>query len=288
MSSRRARVTLAVPCLDAERWLADVLAGAARQTRPPDELLVVDDGSRDGTAELARRLGARVLAHGKNLGLAAARNTALAEARGDLLVFVDADAVPHCELVERLAAPLEGSPGATPAAASGGQVIELPRGGESDRWRRSFWRQTLGGDPLDDAPFVIGACSAFSRAALLEAGGFSAAFRTNGEDVEVSLRLRRLGRRLAYDPRAVVFHHRSDRLASLLSMVFRHQRDHVRALRLHGYPPATLLRRALVWGPISLGSSLKRHLSPPLAALSALGYGASLAGCLAGLAAPGP
>ena len=85
-------VTVVVPAYRATETLARALASArAQQPYPPAEILVVDDGSRDGTAALARECGATVLVHEHNRGLAAARNTAVAAATQPWLAFLDAD-----------------------------------------------------------------------------------------------------------------------------------------------------------------------------------------------------
>lgn len=274
-----ASISLIVPCYNDADTLGAVLAGARRQTLAPQELLVVDDGSSDEPARVARRHGALVERHSSNLGLAAARNTGLARAVGDVVVFVDADAVPHPDLVRRLAAGYE-----DPSLAGvGGQILEVGAAEAVDRWRAAFWRQTQGELALPDAPFVVGACCSLRRAAALEAGGFASGFRTNGEDVDLSVRLRVAGLRLAYDPLALVFHLRRDTLQSLLSMVYRHSRDHLLALRNGGEPVFPVVKNALRWGPVSVLSSLRRHGSPALTSLSVLCHGASLAGCAAGV-----
>jgi len=277
-------ISLIVPCYNDAHTLGAVLAGARRQILPPDEVMVVDDGSDDDTAAVARRAGARLERHEQNLGLAAARNTGLSRATGDVVVFVDADAVPHPDLVRRLTAGYE-----DPClAAVGGQVLEVGAAGAVDRWRAAFWRQTQGQQALESAPFVVGACCSLRRAAVQAAGGFDPGFCTNGEDVDSSVRLRRDGLRLAYDPRAVVFHARRDTLRSLLSMVYRHSRDHVLALRAGGEPVSPVLLNAARWGPVSLVSSLRRHSSPALSGLSILCHGASVVGCVVGLAGGSP
>jgi glycosyltransferase involved in cell wall biosynthesis len=75
---------------DGERFLAEAIDSAKAQTYPPLEVIVVDDGSRDGSAELATQLGARVLRCPRR-GVSAARNAGIAAARGDLIAFLDAD-----------------------------------------------------------------------------------------------------------------------------------------------------------------------------------------------------
>ncbi len=86
-----AEVSVVIPAYNREALLRRAVESARAQTRPPVEVIVVDDGSADGTAALAESLGARVIRHGSNRGAAAARNTGIAAARGDLIAFLDSD-----------------------------------------------------------------------------------------------------------------------------------------------------------------------------------------------------
>ena len=86
------RVSCIVPVYNGERFLPEALESILRQTRPPDEIIVVDDGSTDGTARIATALGAPVRwVRQENAGPAAARNLAIRLATGDFLAFLDAD-----------------------------------------------------------------------------------------------------------------------------------------------------------------------------------------------------
>jgi glycosyltransferase involved in cell wall biosynthesis len=84
-----------IPALDAERTLAEVLSALGAQNPPPREVIVVDDGSTDRTASIAESFGARVV-RGIGKGYAGgARNRGWDEASGDIVVFLDADAIPE-------------------------------------------------------------------------------------------------------------------------------------------------------------------------------------------------
>jgi GT2 family glycosyltransferase len=87
------RVSVIVPAHDAARWLDESLESALDQDGVALEVVVVDDGSTDATAAIAARHGGRVrcLRHDAPRGVAAARNTAIAAACGDVLAFLDAD-----------------------------------------------------------------------------------------------------------------------------------------------------------------------------------------------------
>jgi glycosyltransferase involved in cell wall biosynthesis len=84
-------VTVVIPCFNQARYLGDAVRSVRTQRYPSIECIVVDDGSTDGTAVLARTLGVCVIEQGVNGGVCAARNAGLAAARGELVVFLDAD-----------------------------------------------------------------------------------------------------------------------------------------------------------------------------------------------------
>lgn len=94
LARRRApRVSVIIPARNAEAFLAEALESVFAQTEPPAEIIVVDDGSTDATAEVARRQAARGvrLISQVGAGAAAARNAGVAAATGDWLAFLDAD-----------------------------------------------------------------------------------------------------------------------------------------------------------------------------------------------------
>jgi glycosyltransferase involved in cell wall biosynthesis len=85
-------VSVLIAAWNAERFIGDALDSALSQTRPPAEVIVVDDGSTDGTASVAGSYGPPVIVRmAPHRGISATRNDAMAQARGDLLAFLDAD-----------------------------------------------------------------------------------------------------------------------------------------------------------------------------------------------------
>lgn len=86
-------VSILIPCYNASRWVEQTLESALAQTWPNCEIIVVDDGSRDdsvGVVNTFKARGVRLITQ-SNRGASAARNRALAEARGDYIQFLDAD-----------------------------------------------------------------------------------------------------------------------------------------------------------------------------------------------------
>jgi glycosyltransferase involved in cell wall biosynthesis len=104
-------VTVVVPCHDAAPFIADTIRSVLGQTRPVDEILVVDDGSSDGSAGIAESFGEPVrVVRQPNRGECAARNRGVQEARGDIIAFLDADDLWHPEKIERQLARFDAQP----------------------------------------------------------------------------------------------------------------------------------------------------------------------------------
>src|SRR5882672_48880 len=90
------RFSVVIPAFNAKSTVADTVRAVISQPLACDtfECIVVDDGSRDGTAEAAERAGAMVVHLYKNQGPSAARNAGINRARGEWIAFTDADCVP--------------------------------------------------------------------------------------------------------------------------------------------------------------------------------------------------
>jgi glycosyltransferase involved in cell wall biosynthesis len=104
-------VSILIPAYNAENWIAYTLQSAVEQTWPRKEIIVVDDGSRDGTAEVARRFASRnvKVVSTDNQGLSAALNNAYRLCQGDYIQELDADDILATDKIEKqLAALREG------------------------------------------------------------------------------------------------------------------------------------------------------------------------------------
>jgi GT2 family glycosyltransferase len=216
------KVSLYVPCYNAEPYLAPVLEGIFAQTLRPDEVLVVDDGSKDRTVEIAARFPVTVIRHERNRGLAAARNTAFQQARNELVAALDSDCVPQPDWLERLAACLE----EPKIAAAGGKLIEAVQESIADRWRAAHVGQDRGDEPLRNPPLVFGNNILLRKSVVMKAGGYDERLATNGEDLDMSTRIGALGHDTYYDPGAVVHHLRRDTVGSILETYWRYRRDY--------------------------------------------------------------
>ena len=85
-------ISVVIPVYNCERYLAEAIESVLAQTHPPEDIIVIDDGSTDGSAKVVARFSPKVQYHWQsNAGAGAARNRGVAVARGNFLAFLDAD-----------------------------------------------------------------------------------------------------------------------------------------------------------------------------------------------------
>jgi GT2 family glycosyltransferase len=197
------RATVVIPTLDARELLAETLASLDRQTRAAD-VVVVDNGSTDGTAELVaeRFPRVRVVRNETNLGFGRAVNRVALELDVDALVLLNNDVVCDERFVERILAPLQ-NPGVAMVAGvllqRGAPELVDSAGIELDTTLRSWdawWNRPVAA--VGGASEPVGPCggaAAYRLDAFQAVGGFDDAFFAYWEDVDLALRLRLAGHR---------------------------------------------------------------------------------------------
>jgi glycosyltransferase involved in cell wall biosynthesis len=205
-ADRWPRVSVVVCTHNGERTLGQCLERAGELAYPDFELIVVDDGSSDGSADIALARGA-TLVQIEHRGLSFARNAGVARATGEIIAFLDDDAYPDSDWLRYVAASL----GPDSHAGTGGP--NLPP--EDDGWVADCVAAAPGG-PIHvlisdrEAEHVPGCNMAFRKSALEEIGGFDERFRVAGDDVDICWRLQESGRTLGFSAGAVVMHRRRD------------------------------------------------------------------------------
>ena len=201
-----ASVSVILPTFNGGDGLGHTINSLRRQTLAPREIIVVDDGSTDATRTIAERARAQglvdiVIAHGTRCGRSAAINAAARFASGDLLLTADADTEFDPTALARLAAAFD-----DPQVAGASCNIAISNESKSV-WTElqsveylmsiSAGRAVL--DVVDAIGCLSGACSMYRRDVFLRQGGLDVG---PGEDLEYSLRLRRLGYVIRFVPEA--------------------------------------------------------------------------------------
>lgn len=211
-------VTAYIPAYNVAEYLPATIQGLLAQTHPFDEVLVIDDGSRDNSAEVASRYPqVTLIRHAVNKGLAAARNTALRAARNELVASVDADVIADPSWIATLLPHLD-DPN---VVGAGGILVEGVQTTLADRWRRARMAQEWGQQYIRNPRFLYGCNNVFRKSAVLNVGGYNESLRTCGEDPDLAARIRAHGWDLVYDPAARTTHLRHDNLKTVLDMYWR-------------------------------------------------------------------
>jgi glycosyltransferase involved in cell wall biosynthesis len=210
------RISVLLPARDAARTVRAALVSILRQTERDLRVLCVDDGSRDGTAEILDRLASRdrrvEVVRGPGEGIARALSLALARCDGELVARMDADDLAHPQRLERQRAALEADPS---LAAVGSRVTLFPRRSiRAGMARYGAWLDGLvtpelvARDLLVEAPLVHPS-SLLRRGPLEAAGGWR-----DGpfpEDYDLWLRLAEGGARLTNVPERLLAWRESER-----------------------------------------------------------------------------
>lgn len=195
-------LTVVLPVLNGVGMIERCFDALAASDLPEDrwEVVVVDDGSTDGTPDLARARGHRVVRVPDGpRGPGAARNLGATRARGSLLVFVDADVCVHPDVLRRFRDLFDAEPD---VGAAFGAYDEHPADPDFLSQYRNLYHRWVHLRGAGDAETFWAGCGAVRRVPFLELGGFDTARfpRPQIEDIELGYRLRDAGWRIVLDP----------------------------------------------------------------------------------------
>ncbi len=261
MVKEMATISVVIPTWNRADLLRSVLANLEEQTRRPDEIVVVDNGSRDDSVEVARAHGVRVIQYEENRGFAVAVNDGISQSTGDWILILNNDVVLRRDWIERLTA----SVWRENSAFGVGKLLRPDGSDEIDgswdlvsraayAWRCGYgkkdgtvWssRRTIHFAPMTAA--------LFSRKVFETVGLLETRFESYYEDVDFGVRCALAGITGTYEPEAVATHMSKTSLGKRSYRVyFLSARNQVLILAKY-YSTRTLLRFA--W-PILVGQCL--------------------------------
>ncbi len=283
--------SVVIPAYQAAGLIGICLRSLFAQQRRPDRLqvIVVDDASRDDTAERAEALAGeaaaagvelRVLRQPDNRGPAAARNAGAAAATGEVVLFTDSDCDPAPDWVAEMLAPFaDPTVSAVKGAYRTRQTSLAARFAQAefeDRYRLLEKSETV------DVVFSYSA--AFRTQVFREFGGFDTRFPVaDNEDTEFSYRIAEAGHRAVFNPRALIYHRHPETLARYLRKkvsrgywrVVVYRRFPGKAVKDSYTPQSLKLQIALTYG--ALGLLLLSPLAPALFVAAAAAAAVDLA-----------
>src|SRR5271166_1868181 len=204
-------VSVVVCAYNAERTMRRCLESLRTLDYANHEVIIVDDGSRDSTAEISMDFPEFRLIRQSNKGLSVARNVGMHAARGEYIAYTDSDCVvdPHwLTLIIRSIVENNfdgcGGPNYAP---------------HEDGWIEASCAASPGAPchvlvAEDRAEHLAGCNLVFAKSALAKIGGFDAQFRTAGDDVDICWRMLEAGYKLGFSPAAFVWHFRRNTVSA--------------------------------------------------------------------------
>ena len=215
---RGPRVSIIIPAYNAERTLAECLAHIFRSTYEAFEVVLIDDGSTDGTREIAAGFPVRLVPTKGRVGPAAARNMGAWVSEGDILLFIDTDVMLQPDSIDRMVRRFAGG---DVNAVCGVQAVEMRHRNLASRYKNLWIRWTYL-RRTGEVPLFYTTAAAIPRALFWQTGGFDVGYSTPSlEDTAFGQKLARLRIRVRVQPDLEVEHVKRYSLASLLRTDFR-------------------------------------------------------------------
>lgn len=267
------RVSVVIPVHNNEKTIGECLSSLMRVEHPNFEIIVLDDESGDRTAEICATYPTVKLIRLKKQGPSAARNFGIGIAGGTYIAFTDGD----CVIEPNWLTELESCFTCDDIAGAGGDQKspdgETPFGRLVQDFLKAigFMTDYIKNDgDLKETDHNPSCNSMYRKSVLLEVGGFDPDLWP-GEDVELDLKVRRLGYKLIYNPKACVGHYRPDSYAGFAGMMRRYGASQRHLVRKYG------LFRKIHYVPVILFFILLTALylialNPIMVALSALPF----------------
>jgi glycosyltransferase involved in cell wall biosynthesis len=257
------KVSLISTVKDASAHIEEFVGSVAAQTRAPDEVIVVDGGSTDGTPDLLRRAGADAVTviEERGANIARGRNLAIAAAAHDVIAVTDADCVLDPRWLERILAPIEAD-----ADVSMGFYLPITDGFLQECM--ASVNLPLDASDVDPASFMPSARSVAFRRGSIEAAGGYPEWLAIGEDMWVNRRWRELGLDMRFAPDAVVRWRLRPTLRGTWAQYFRYARGDAQA----GMFPERHALRFGVYGGTAAALASRWRWPKVLAAAGAVAY----------------
>jgi GT2 family glycosyltransferase len=224
------KISVVVCAYNAEPTMRDCLESLTKLSYPSYEAVIVDDGSTDRTGVIADEYPQFKIVHQPNRGLSAARNVGMAAATGDIIAYLDSDAVADPDWLTYLAWKFK----STDHVGVGGPNLPPPEEG----WLANCVASAPGSPThilLDDetAEHIPGCNMAFRKEALAEIDGFDTTYTAAGDDVDICWRLQERGHTIGFSPAAIVWHHRRKTIQSYLKQQMGYGKAEAMLLQKH-------------------------------------------------------
>lgn len=216
------KISVVVPAYNEEKYIGRTLESLKKQTFKPYEVIVVNNDSRDKTEEVAKSMGAEVVFE-KEKSIGAARKAGFEKAQGDIIATTDADTILPPDWLVRIAEAFLGDPRIV--ALGGTYKFDSTKHRLTIKLISEIW--ILGDKILNFGNNIPGVNMAVKKEAYNKVGGFRKNYNYY-EDLDLSLRLRKIGKTVFLKNLVVITSYRRYAKDGFFKTVFNYMRDYCR------------------------------------------------------------
>ena len=216
--------SIIIPCYNAEQSISETLCALEKNSMKAFEIIVVDDGSTDSTANIVKSIAKKnkniMYLWQKNSGPAKARNFGAKIAKGEVVLFIDSDCIPKKNWLKEMIKPFNNKKvGGVQGAYTTNQkeliakFVQIEIEERYEKMKKAEMNGTL--------DWIGSYSAAYRRGIYKELGGFDESFPiASGEDPELSYRLKESGYMIKFNPNAIVYHTHPNNLFKYLKTKF--------------------------------------------------------------------
>jgi len=219
-------ISIIIPVRDGESTVEKCLLSIKGLNYPKEkmEVIVIDDGSRDRTPEILKKINDIIVIRTSGIGPSNARNIGIKKAKGNFIAFTDADCMVDKDWINEL---LKGFKDENIVGVGGNQLSPLDEVSFGRKVQNFLKAMGFLGGYMKSAKDMVKVkhnplCNSMYRKTVFETVGYFEEHLWPGEDVEFDYRIRKRGLKLVYNPQAIVYHYRTDSLGKFASMIYRY------------------------------------------------------------------
>ncbi len=214
------KVSIHIPAFNSERTIDLCIQAILNQSIAFDEIIIINDNSKDKTSDIIKKYPNIILINNnKNMGLSYNRNKAISISKNNIIASVDSDVILDKFWLESLIGHLNKEN----ILMCGGNMKEKLITNKYNLWRAKYYSQNWGDKDILNPPFLFGCNTLQKKKIWEEIGGYDCKYKTNGEDIDYSNKVRSLKKGdLFYSSKAMCYHLQDDNLVSLSNRVWRY------------------------------------------------------------------
>ncbi len=214
------KVTFYIPAFNAQNTIELCINSVINQTYPVDEIIIINDNSKDNTKEILSKFNdLKIINNKQNLGLGYNRNLGIQNSSNEIIASIDSDVELDKKWLENIIVSLKKNN----VVMCGGNMVEKYTNNKVNAWREKYYNQSWGKTDILNPPFIYGCNTILLKNYWKKTKGYDENLKTNGEDIDFCKQLKSIGNiNFFYSSNSLCYHLQEDSVLSLSKRVWRY------------------------------------------------------------------